>query len=42
MNLTNDFSARVSAALAAVAVTTTILISSFSSPQYSVIASVLA
>jgi len=42
MTFTNDYAARISAAFAAVIVTTTILVSSFSAPQYSVITSVLA
>ena len=42
MTFTNDFTARISAALAAVAVTTTILVSSFSTPQASIIGSLLA
>ncbi len=42
MTFTNDFSARISAALAAVAVTTTILVSSFSTPQASILSSILA
>jgi hypothetical protein len=42
MTFTNDFTARISAAFAAVAVTTTILVSSFSHPEASIIASVFA
>ncbi|WP_346033802.1 hypothetical protein [Erythrobacter westpacificensis] len=42
MTFANDFTARISAALAAVAVTTTILVSSFSAPQASIVAGLLA
>ncbi|WAT19004.1 hypothetical protein OZN62_05405 [Aurantiacibacter sp. MUD11] len=42
MTFTNDITARVSAAFAAVAVTITLLVSSFSTPEASIIAGVLA
>jgi|GEM_PF-1000993 len=42
MTFNTEFTARITAALAAVVVTTTILVSSFSTPQASIIASVLA
>ncbi|WP_276309480.1 hypothetical protein [Aurantiacibacter odishensis] len=42
MTFANDFTARISAALAAVVVTTTILVSSFSTPQASIVAGLLA
>lgn len=42
MTFANDFAARISAALAAVAVTTTILVSSFSTPEASIITGILA
>ena len=42
MTFANDYAARISAALAAVIVTTTILVSSFSTPEASMIAGILA
>lgn len=42
MTFTNDFAARISAGFAAVAVTMTILVSSFSTPQASIIGSLVA
>ncbi|MEL1249574.1 hypothetical protein [Aurantiacibacter gilvus] len=42
MTFTNDFSARISAAFAAVAVTATLLISSFSTPEASIFAGLVA
>lgn len=42
MTFTNDFSARIMAALAAVTVTTSLLISSFSTPEASIFAGLIA
>jgi hypothetical protein len=42
MTFASDYTARITAALAAVVVTTTILVSSFSTPQASIIASIIA
>ena len=42
MTFASDYTARITAALAAVVVTTTILVSSFSTPQASIIASIVA
>ncbi|MGB3797316.1 MAG: hypothetical protein WA957_13565 [Alteraurantiacibacter sp.] len=42
MTFTNDFTARITAALSAVIVTTTILVSSFSSPEASIVTSIIA
>ncbi len=42
MTFTNDFAARITAALSAIIVTTTILVSSFSTPEASIFASILA
>ncbi len=42
MTFVSDYTARITAALAAVVVTTTILVSSFSTPQASIIASIVA
>lgn len=42
MTFTNDFSARITAAFAAVAVTLTLLVSSFSTPEASIITGILA
>lgn len=42
MTFASDYTARITAALAAVFVTTTILVSSFSTPQASIIASLVA
>lgn len=42
MTFASDYTARITAALAAVIVTTTILVSSFSTPQTSILAGILA
>lgn len=42
MTFANDINARLTAALAAVAVTFSLIVTSFSTPQASVIASILA
>ncbi len=42
MTFTNDFIARITAALSAIVVTTTILVSSFSSPEAGIVTSIIA
>ncbi|WP_272914647.1 hypothetical protein [Aurantiacibacter rhizosphaerae] len=42
MTFTNDFTARITAAFSAIVVTTTILVSSFSTPGASVVTSIIA
>lgn len=42
MTFTNDFTARITAAFAAVTVTMTLLVSSFSTPEASIFAGILA
>lgn len=42
MTFENEFTARISAGLAAIAVTVTLLVTSFSTPHYSMITSVIA